>query len=103
MATISEHLAAKGLEEPVIAAIPEEVQPQTGGMGIDMGFLMKPTGAGSIESYLDHPLNFKHSRGLAQMIRGATGMFGEGLNSAIVDIGFGGMAFMQERKAANAD
>ena len=54
--------------------------------GLDfMTFLKAPTGDGSIEEYLNHPLNFNGSEGLAQVIRGLTGMF-ERLDYAIIDV-----------------
>lgn len=53
-----------------------------------------------ISEYLDHPLNFKQSEGLAQVIRGLEGMFGT-MRRAIVDVIFGGMRFMGEGKKQN--
>jgi hypothetical protein len=55
------------------------------------------TGEGSIESYLDHPLNFNNSKGLAQMLRGLTGITGN-LKLAIVDVIFGFLRFSKEKK-----
>lgn len=63
-------------------------------------FLKAKTGEGSIESYLDHPLNFVKSKALAQIIRGLTGMFGA-LNYAIIDIVMGSLNFVKG-KGANA-
>lgn len=48
-------------------------------------FLFTKTGAGSVGDYVDHPLNFDGSQGMAQMIRGATGFFND-LDIAIIDI-----------------
>ena len=108
MPTIGDLVEARGLG----AATPEmpldepPMQTDGGGVGIDFSFLTRETGPGSIDDYLDHPLNAKRSRGLAQVIRGATGLFGEGLRAALADIVIGGLAFMHERRleaAASAD
>lgn len=63
----------------------------------DFSFLKTPTGSGSIEDYTDHVLNPNKSKGLAQMLRGFTGLAGE-LNLAILDITFGAFAFLKENK-----
>jgi hypothetical protein len=52
--------------------------------------LSAPTGSGSIEEYVDHPLNFNSSKGIAKVIRGLTGILGN-LNLAVVDIVLGGL------------
>lgn len=45
------------------------------------------TGAGEINDYIDLPLNFDRSEGLAQILRGASGFIGANfLRSAILDI-----------------
>jgi hypothetical protein len=67
------------------------------GRRIDLGFLKAPTGEGSIESYMDHPMNFNRSKSLAQIIRGMTGMLGE-LNLAIFDVVIGAFNYVKERK-----
>lgn len=51
-------------------------------------FLKAETGAGDIESYVDHPMNFNKSMPLARMLRGFTGMFGS-LRYAVIDIVLG--------------
>lgn len=63
----------------------------------DLSFLLAPTGPGSIDDYVDHPLNAQQSKGLAQMLRGFTGLCGA-LDYAIVDIGLGAVTYMQEGK-----
>lgn len=107
MTTISDLVEARGLGEATPIMPPEEPQETSGGgMGIDFSFLMRETGPGPIEDYLDHPLNAKRSRGLAQVLRGATGLFGEGLRAALADIVIGGISFMHERRleaASSAD
>lgn len=55
------------------------------------------TGEGSIGEYLEHPMNFNNSMGLAQLIRGVTGITGN-LKLAIIDVLFGAMRFAKERK-----
>jgi len=98
MATIADIVAEKGLggatpEQPL-----EQPQPESSGMGFDFSFLLKPTGPGDVEDYLQHPLNAKRSKGLAQALRGATGLFGDGLRAALADMFFGGMEYMRERR-----
>lgn len=65
--------------------------------------LMTETGQGDITSndYLEHPLNFPKSEGLAQMLRGFTGFANKylGMNSlriAVLDVVMGAMRFMKE-------
>jgi hypothetical protein len=60
--------------------------------------LTAETGEGSIEDYIDHPMNFKKSEGLAQILRGFTGIIGN-LKLAIIDIVFGALRFSNEGKA----
>jgi hypothetical protein len=64
--------------------------------------LTAETGEGSINSYIDHPMNFSNSMGLAQLIRGLTGMIGN-LNLAIVDVIFGALRFSKEKRGASND
>jgi len=60
-----------------------------------LDILKTKTGQGSIDSYIDSPLNFNKSEGLAQMLRGATGFLGA-LDYAILDICIGAMKFFKE-------
>lgn len=64
--------------------------------------LTAETGEGSIEDYLDHPMNFLKSKGLAQMLRGVHGL-GANLKLAIIDVGMGFLRFSKERKSVNND
>jgi len=57
------------------------------------------TGEGSIGDYIDHPMNFLKSKGLARVLRGLTGIFGS-LSLAIIDIAVGTLEFTKERKGA---
>lgn len=59
--------------------------------------LTAETGDGPITKYLDHPLNFNQSYGLAQVIRGLSGLISN-LNLAVIDIVVGGLRFSKERK-----
>lgn len=97
----------KSLEEEIngdvlqdFSSHPEEVEVQEEKRGIDLSGVVEklrtPTGEGTIEEYLEHPLNFKKSRGIAQMLRGFTGMFGA-LNLAVIDIVMGAMNLQQEK------
>jgi hypothetical protein len=74
------------------------VQEQQPGSGFAVPeFLKAQSPDVPIENYLNHPLNFAKSMGLAQMIRGLEGMLG-GLRYAVLDVVMGGMKFSQERK-----
>lgn len=79
---------------------PETLQ-QVAKTGLDLSFLKTPTGPGSIEDYIEHPFNIFKSRGLAQVLRGLTGLLGS-LSFALVDILVGGLQFMRERRTENA-
>jgi hypothetical protein len=57
------------------------------------------TGGGAIGDYIDHPMNFLKSKGLARVLRGLTGIFGS-LSLAIIDIAVGTLEFSKERKGA---
>lgn len=84
--------------------IQEEIQEiDTTGRGLNLNFLMAETGEGSIDLYLEHPININQSKGLAQVLRGATGLFGS-LNLAIIDILIGLMNYSKEKKVmSNVD
>lgn len=83
---------ALGLEEE--AHFEQEAAPQDGqsvGIGDIFGGLMDlfrvETGTGEINDYIDLPLNFDRSEGLAQILRGAAGFIGANfLRSAILDV-----------------
>lgn len=68
---------------------------------IDFSFLAAKTGSGSIDDYVKHPLNFSESRGMAQILRGCTGIAGD-LDLAIVDIAIGGFNLLLEGKKKHA-
>ena len=76
----------------------EQAEPQQG-FSFDFGFLGAKTGDGAIDDYMEHPLNAGASRGIAQVLRGVTGMFGA-VDLAIVDIVLGLLAVLKERKGA---
>ena len=76
--------------EEVIMPQPEDATPPI------MAILKKETGAGEIDDYLAHPLNFNGSKALAQVVRGITGFFG-GMRYAIVDVIIGTLRHLAER------
>jgi hypothetical protein len=59
--------------------------------------LKTKTGEGSIESYMENPLNLNHSQGLAQILRGLTGFVGA-LDLAILDLIIGGFKIYTDYK-----
>lgn len=77
-----------------------ELPTDNSGISINLEWLKTPTGDGSIEDYIEHPLNFLKSKGFAQVLRGATGFFGN-LKLALIDIVLGMLQFFKERKAGN--
>lgn len=93
--TIDEQINYVEPSEELSAAPMDEPQ----GRGIDLSFLKAKTGEGSIESYIEHPMNFNRSKSLGQVIRGFTGLIGA-LDLAIIDIVVGALNFSKERKAA---
>lgn len=68
---------------------------------IDLSFLTAKTGSGSIEDYILHPLNFGGSRGMAQILRGCTGIAGD-LDLALIDIVIGGFNLFAEGRKKHA-
>lgn len=69
-------------------------------ISIDFSFLMKKTGPGQIEAYIDHPMNPKRSKGRARFLRGCTGMAGD-LDLAIIDIVLGAFEMIMEKRSGN--
>lgn len=63
----------------------------------DLNILLSRTGEGAIEDYIDHPLNWDNEKSTARIIRGCTGICGE-LNRALIDIAFGIIEKIQEKK-----
>ena len=95
--------AAAVFQAEMTPEAPEEVvEEQSDGFVFDFSFLKAKTGAGSVESYLDHPFNFTKSRGIAQMLRGFTGLLGA-LDLAVVDIGIGAVNVVREGRAPDVD
>lgn len=94
-----ENGVSKQEQDPAVEAAAEK---QTSGISLNLEWLKTPTGDGAIEDYIDHPLNFFKSKGFAQILRGATGFFGN-LRLAVLDVVLGILQFLKERKAgANA-
>jgi hypothetical protein len=74
----------------------EETPPLAGPGPSFPAWLKSRTGEGSVDAYLDHPLNLPASVNLARAIRGLTGLLG-GLDFAVVDIVLGLVGFLRER------
>jgi len=100
--TIAEELAmndgAVNPNEASEAVEAESVEKGNGCLNLDFGFLNTPTGPGSIDEYMDHPLNFNESKGMAQVLRGLTG-FVDDMALAIIDIVIGSFRIFREKKA----
>lgn len=71
------------------------------GPSIDLSWIRAKTGPGSIEDYINHPLNGTGSRGVAQILRGATGLAGD-LDLALIDIGLGLVEVIKEKRVGGA-
>lgn len=89
------------------AAVSETIQnePQKSGFKLDfdfLGIIKRPTGAGEIEDYLNHPLNRSKHLGMAQMLRGLTGILGT-IDSWLLDVGLGYMSFTKDRGVQTYD
>ena len=99
MKTIEDVLEIDDLKsaDPVPAISGPEMQQQK--IGINLDWLKAPTGEGDISDYLDHPLNFKKSEGLAQILRGVSGFAGHNLKYALIDILIGAFKFRSELKS----
>lgn len=54
------------------------------------------TGEGSIESYIEHPMNVLNNKAGARILRGLTGIFGN-LDLAIIDIVVGVLDLLKNR------
>lgn len=68
----------------------------SGGGGL-LDLIKSPTGEGKIEDYIDQPLNFDRSKGMAQILRGLTGLLGS-LNYAVIDILLGALTWTKEKR-----
>ena len=78
--------------------IDPEAEGEAGGVGLRRLFTAE-TGPGEIDDYLSHPMNFDGSNGIAQVLRGATGLFGS-LRLAVLDILLGVVRWTRERTAS---
>ena len=92
--------AAEAAEEPIFEDRKLDIDAaQLYGPQLDLSWLKAKTGPGTIESYIDHPLNASRSRGVAQILRGATGLAGD-LDLAIIDIGLGLVEVIKEKRVS---
>lgn len=81
---------------------PQLEQPKTEN-SFSFDFLKAKTGEGAISDYLNHPLNFNQSEGMARVIRGVTGLMGD-LDLAIVDVFVGALdLFKSKTKGAKTN
>jgi hypothetical protein len=90
-------------ELPKIASIEaDEVVEQPSGIDLSgiTSLLKTPTGPGEIADYVGHPLNFDGSAGMAQVLRGLTGIF-DNLALAVVDIAIGVVRWKRGKVAAD--
>jgi hypothetical protein len=75
----------------------ETVEQQPSRMGeMFQRLITAETGSGDIETYIEHPMNYNKSKGLAQILRGLTGIIGN-LDLAIIDVVFGAFRFSKEK------
>lgn len=102
MPTLDDIANSDQLQQPIpempIPEMPvQEVQTSGRMQEIMSKFLTAETGEGAIGDYIEHPLNFAKSKGLARILRGFTGIFGS-LSLAVIDIALGTLEFSKERK-----
>lgn len=91
--TIAEELNDKFVPtEEVTETIQQEQK-----TGLDLSILKSPTGVGSVGDYLEHPMNFNKSQGMARILRGLTGILGN-LDLAIIDIAVGLLDLLKTNK-----
>ena len=64
----------------------------------DLSFLAARTGDGSVDEYINHPLNFDNKASTARILRGCTGLCGQ-LDYALIDIAFGVIEKIKEKGA----
>lgn len=95
LAAQEENTQIPGIEEMQTEVVTVEQQPSRI-MELLSRVLTAETGPGGVEEYVDHPVNYNSSKGLAQLIRGLSGVFGN-LNLAVIDIAIGAMRFSKER------
>lgn len=62
--------------------------------------LTAQTGEGSVESYMEHPMNVLNNTAGARILRGLTGIFGN-LDLAIIDIVVGVLDLLKNRSKQN--
>ena len=92
--------AADAAEDPIFEDPKLDIDAkQLYGPQIDLSWLKAKTGPGTIESYIDHPLNASRSRGVAQILRGVTGLAGD-LDLAVIDIGLGLVEVIKEKRVS---
>jgi hypothetical protein len=76
---------------------PKQEEPLVRRSIIDFEKFKVQTGAGELEDYKNHPLNWNNSKPVARIIRGFTGLLGE-LNFAVVDILIGFFEITNKKK-----
>lgn len=95
--------AAEAAEDPIMSDPNLDIDArQLYGPAMDFSWIRSKTGPGTIESYIDHPLNGTRSRGVAQILRGVTGLAGD-LDLAIIDIGLGLVEVIKEKRVSKGE
>lgn len=83
-------------EELQAPELPPEETEQPQGFQLNLDWLWADSPDEPIESYIEHPLNFGRSKGIAQALRGLEGIFGN-LRKAVIDIIIGTLNYAKER------
>jgi hypothetical protein len=93
-----------GVDQQKVEEVAQEVEQVSAPIRIGIPEWLKAKSPDEpIENYINHPLNFARSTGLAQALRGATGIIGD-LRYAIVDVIVGLLKFANEKRGqGNAD
>lgn len=88
---------------PDMGASDYQEEPTAGGDRFampDLSFLAARTGEGSVDEYINHPLNFDNRASTARILRGCTGLCGQ-LDYALIDIALGVIEKIKEKGEKN--
>lgn len=99
--TISDLAAEAAAPAPAPERPSEAAEIPAAGPSFWNRILTAETGPGEIDhpDYMQHPLNFDCSIGLAQVLRGLTGLLEHGLRLAVLDVAFGLFRWFRGRRA----
>lgn len=86
-------------ERPLTVAEDLGPEEESAAPGLLERILSAQTGPGEVSQYQDHPMNYDRSEGLAQIIRGLTGIVRVDLRLAVIDILVGAVRWLRRAPA----